>query len=110
MYAKGLVNLSAEQPAEEAEVTVERLAELYEQYSGNQEIAVEYARGLVNLSIEQPAEEAEATIEQLKGLHERYCGNEEMAFVYAMGLVNLTNKQPMKCYNKVVTEVANKIY
>ena len=94
LYAMGLVNLTNKQPMEGAEATIERLAELHEQYSGNKEIAVEYAKGLVNLTNKQPMEGAEATIEQLKGLHERYCGNEEIAFVYAKGLVNLSAEQP----------------
>ena len=91
LYAMGLVNLTNKQPMEKAEATIERLAELHEQYSGNQKIALEYAKGLFNLSCDQDV--AEASVERLRELQERYSGNEEIALEYAKGLVNLSCDQ-----------------
>ena len=91
LYAMGLVNLTNKQPMEKAEATIERLAELHEQYSGNQKIALAYAKGLVKLSCDQDV--AEASVERLRELQERYSGNEEIALRYAQGLFNLSCDQ-----------------
>ena len=66
---------------------------MYEQYSGNQEIALAYAIGLVNLSDRQAVGEVPETIRHLEKLYRMYPDNEEMTVAYAMGLLNLAEKQ-----------------
>lgn len=96
VYAKGLVNFTVKQEAEEFKDIIERLKELYESHRHNEEIAREYAKGLVNLTVKQEAEECKDTIERLKKLYESHKHSEEIAIEYAKGLVNLTVKQEVK--------------
>ncbi len=104
-YAKGLVNLSAEQDEAGIEHTVGKLKALYEEYSSNGEIALEYAQGLVNLSAKQDAVGGEQIIDKLKALYEGYRSNEKIALAYAQGLFNLSNKQDAACGGRTVDKL-----
>ena len=106
-YAKGLVNLSAKQEAEEVKKTIEALRELYEKQKENEEIAVRYAKGLMNLSVKQETEEAKETVGKLKKLHESREENEEIAVRYAKGLMNLSAKQETEEAKETIEELKN---
>ena len=92
-YAKGLVNLSYDQPLEDCATTVERLKELYDAHSENAEVAVAYTKGLYNLSISQSPEDLTATVDQLEALYNKHSSNQEIAQYYAGSLVNLAFSQ-----------------
>lgn len=95
-YAKGLVNLTVEQPQEKCRQNIGKLKELHEQYESSEEIAVEYARGLFILTYRQPQEECEQSVAKLRELHEQYESNEQIAVEYANGLFNLMVEQPQE--------------
>lgn len=93
-YAKGLVNLSANQTLEDCTRSIDKLRQLYEQVPTSEKLAVVYAKGVVNLSAEQSLKDCAYSVDKLRQLHEQSPANQELAVEYAKSLVNLSLEQP----------------
>ena len=86
MLAVGLFNLSSKQDAEDAALSVDRIAALLARFHDNREIAVTLASGLVNLSNKQDAECAAQTVDRIAALLVRFPGDRVIAMQLAVGL------------------------
>ncbi len=106
VYAKGLYDLSVEQPLKEGRQSIDKLKALYEEYEGNEEVAIAYAVGLYELTEKQPLVEREQSVSKLKVLYKQYGSNKEALFTYANGLVNLTAEQPLEEREQSVARLA----
>ena len=95
-YARGLVNLSAEQTLEDCAHSVDQLRLLYEQSPTVEKLAFLYANGLFNLTTKQTLEDHVCSVEKLRLLHEQFPTSEKLAVEYANGLFNLTAKQTLE--------------
>ena len=95
LYARILVNLSAEQTGlKELETSAKKLEKLQQKFQDSHDIALLYARILFILSTKQTGLKGlETTAEKLRVLQQKFQDSHDIALLYAMILFILSTKQ-----------------
>ncbi len=94
-YGKLLYDMTEQLP-KTTEQALDRLEKLYDQFSGEEAIAVEYAKALVNLSVKQSPTDCVSTVEKLDSLRKQFPENEGFVVTYAAGLAAPLEDQTME--------------